>query len=88
MFTRIAVSKTKQSGIAVPRSAEHVLSYLCKAVAKALNLIRDYRVKWNEILLEIDSDSLLSDELKAKSAYKTKLFANTEKGVYDHKLTD
>ena len=61
IFTRIAVSKTNESRIAVPRSAEQVLSDLCKAVAKSLTLIRDYRVKRKEMLLAIDPDSLMSD---------------------------
>jgi hypothetical protein len=63
-----------------------VLSDLCSVVAKALTLIRDYRVKRKESLLKIDPDSLLSDELKAESAFETKLFANAEKGEYDHQL--
>ena len=61
---------------------------LCKVVTQALTLIRDYRVKRNEMWLENDPDSLLSDELKAETAYETKLFANAEKAEYDHKLTD
>jgi hypothetical protein len=40
------------------------------------------------MLLEIDPDSLLSDEHKAESSDETKLFANAEKGEYDHQLED
>ena len=65
-----------------------MLSDLCKAVAKALTLIRDYRAKRKEMLLEIDPDSLLSGELKAESAFETKRFENAEKGEYNHQLKD
>ena len=65
-----------------------MLNYLCKVVTKALTLIRDCLVKRNEMLLEIDPDSLLSGEVKAKSVYETKLFANAEKGEHGHTLAD
>ena len=78
IFTRIAVSKTKQSRVAVTKSGEKVLSDLCKAVSTAIKLIGDYRAKRN--IMEIDSGSLLSVEHKAESSDETKLFANAEKG--------
>ena len=65
-----------------------MLSDLCKAVSTALTLIRDYRAKRNEMIMEIDPDSLLSDEHKAESSDETKLFANAEKGEYDDQLKD
>jgi hypothetical protein len=57
IFTRIF--KTNESRIAVQRTAEQVVIDLCKVVAKALTLICDYRAKRNEMLQEIDPDSLL-----------------------------
>ena len=88
IFTRIAALKTNESRIAAQRAAEQVVNDLCEVVGKALTLICDYRAKRNEMLQEIDPDFLLSEELKAESSFETKLFANAEKGEYDHKLTD
>ena len=56
------------------------LSDLCKAVSTAIKFIGDYRAKRNEMIMEIDPGSLLSDEHKAESSDETKLFANAEKG--------
>ena len=40
------------------------------------------------MIMEIDPDSLLSDEQKAESSDETKLFANAQKGEYDGQLKD
>ena len=40
------------------------------------------------MIMEIDSESLLSDEHKAESSDETKLFTNAEKGEYDDQLKD
>ena len=53
IYTRIAVSKLKQSGIVVPTSGKHVLSDLCRVAAKALTLIRDYRVKLTQTEINV-----------------------------------
>ena len=88
LFTRIAVSKSKHSRVGDTRSGEKALSELCKAVSTALTFIGDYRAKRNEMIMEIDPESLLSDEHKAESSDETKLFANAEKGEYDDQLKD
>ena len=88
LFTRIAVSKSKHSRVGDSRSGEKALSDLCKAAFTALTFIRDYRAKRNEMIMEIDPESLLSDEHKAESSDETKLFANAEKGEYDDQLKD
>ena len=88
IFTRIAVSRTKHSRVGDTRSGEKVLSDLCKAVSTAIKFIGDYRAKRNEMIMEIDPGSLLSDEHKAESSDETKLFANAEKGEYDDQLKD
>ena len=88
LFTRIAVSKSKHSRVGDTRSGEKALSELCKAVSTALTFIGDYRDRRNEMIMEIDSESLLSDEHKAESSDETKLFANAEKGEYDDQLKD
>ena len=88
LFTRIAVSKSKHSRVGDTRSGEKALSELCKAVSTALTFIRDYRARRNEMIMEIDPESLLSDEHKAESSDETKLFTNAEKGEYDDQLKD
>ena len=65
-----------------------MLSDLCKAVSTAIKFIGDYRAKRNEMIMEIDPESLLSDEHKAESSDETKLFDNAEKGEYDDQLKD
>jgi hypothetical protein len=67
--------KTNERRTAVQRTAEQVFNDLCKVVAKALTLICNYRAKRNEMLKEIDPDSLLSEELKAESSFETKLIS-------------
>jgi hypothetical protein len=57
-----------------------VVTDLCKVVAKTLALICDYRAKRNEMLQEIDPDSLLSEELKAESSFETKLLKKGREG--------